>query len=75
MTQRVTVSREGLTLDMLLVIHMGFGGQTLVAEALDLNPGLAGLGSELPLKTVVLLPDAPLPAETAAQVTVVDLFS
>lgn len=75
MSDHVTVTREDLTLDMLLVTHRGLQGQALITETLALNPGLAGAGAVLPLGSVVVLPDAPAPAETVAQVTVVDLFS
>lgn len=74
MLETVTVTREFMTLDLLLTIHRGFQGQSLLEQTLDLNPGLAALDHMLPLGTVVVLPDAPLPAETAQQVTVVSLF-
>ncbi|MEM1149751.1 MAG: tail protein X [Pseudomonadota bacterium] len=75
MTETVTVRQEGLTLDMLLVRRFGLQGQTLIAKTLDLNPGLSAAGTVLPIGREVVLPATPLPEETAAQVTVVDLFS
>lgn len=74
MSEQVTVKQEGLTLDLLLVKHRGLQGQALVERTLDINPGLGSAGSILPINTVIDLPDVPLPAETAVQITVVDLF-
>ncbi len=55
----VTVWRENLTLDLLLWQAYGPDGQALLERALELNPGLAGLGINLPLGTLVQLPDRP----------------
>lgn len=74
MSERVTVKQEGLTLDLLLVKHLGLRGQALIERTLDLNPGLGSAGSILPINTVIDLPDVLLPSETAVQITIVDLF-
>lgn len=69
----ITVQRPRTTLDLLLWRQHGIGGPALLEQSLELNPGLAGLGAELPLGTRVLLPE--LPAPVAAQaVKVIDLF-
>ena len=73
MTETVTIRGEGITLDLLLWRRYGVRGQGLVEEALELNPGLAGLGAVLPLGTAVTLPDLP-PAPVRAPRQVVSLF-
>lgn len=72
MAETITVKGEGLTLDKLLWRRYGVRGQSLVEEALEINPGLAALGPVLPFGTVVMLPE--LPPETAPAVAVVSLF-
>jgi phage tail protein X len=69
----VTVQRDGTTLDLLLWRQHGMAGSALLEQTLDANPGLAGLGAELPLGTEVNLPDAPAPVRSQ-QVKVIDLF-
>ena len=69
----ITVQRSRTTIDLLLWRQHGMAGSGLLEQTLGANPGLAGLGAELPLGTVVLLPDAPRPA-SAQQTKVVDLF-
>ncbi|WP_127076133.1 tail protein X [Rhodomicrobium lacus] len=59
MTETVTIRGEGITLDLLLWRKYGRTRPNLVEAALLLNPGLAALGAELPLGTVVTLPDEP----------------
>ncbi|GHA13234.1 P2-like prophage tail protein X [Devosia pacifica] len=61
--ETVTITRERMTLDLLLWRRFGGAGRALIAAALTLNPGLAALGPVLPLGTVVTLPEPPL--ETA----------
>jgi phage tail protein X len=68
----VTIRGEGITLDLLLWRTYGVRGQQLVEEALDANPGLAGVGAVLPLGTVVRIP--PLPVETRAPAPLITLF-
>lgn len=72
--ETVTVRRDNLTLDLLLTVHRGLAGQRLLEQVLDLNPGLAGVGSVLPHGTVVLLPDGAPPRPTDRQSLVVSLF-
>jgi len=68
----VTIKGEGITLDLLLWRIHGVRGQTLVSEALEINPGLAGVGAVLPLGTVVKIPA--LPVETRPAVPLITLF-
>lgn len=58
---QATVTRENMTLD--LVVWQAFGRQDggLVAQTLALNPGLAALGVILPVGTVVKLPEPAAP--------------
>lgn len=72
MPTTVEIRREGLTLDLLLYRAYGLDGQVLVEQALELNPGIAGLGAVLPLDTTVILPDKPQRVFTAR--AVVSLF-
>lgn len=55
---RVMVSREQMTVD--LVVWQAFGRQddALVEHTFALNPGLAGLGPFLPVGTEIELPEA-----------------
>lgn len=59
MPDTVTVQGENILLDLLLWRRYGVRGQGLVVAALELNPGLAGLGPVLPIGTVVKLPELP----------------
>lgn len=69
----ITVQRPRTTLDLLLWRQHGVAGAALLEETLEANPGVADLGAELPIGTVVWLPDLPAPAP--AQTTrVVSLF-
>jgi phage tail protein X len=73
--QTVTVTRVGVTLDLLLWRAHGRPGQTsaMLRAGLDLNPGLADAGAVIALGTVVTLPDLP-PVRRPARRAVVDLF-
>lgn len=73
MADQVTVRGDGITADLLLWRRYGSEGQALLEATLDLNPGLAALGSVLPAGTVVMLPDLPDPAARPAR-PVVSLF-
>lgn len=69
----VTVQRPRTTLDLLLWRQHGVAGAALLEQTLEINPGVAALGAELPIGTLVALPE--LPASAAAQTTtVIDLF-
>lgn len=69
----ITVQRPRTTLDLLLWRQHGVAGPAQLEEALEANPGLADLGLELPMGTVVMLPE--MPAAAPSQATrVVDLF-
>lgn len=70
---RVEVTRENMTLD--LVIWQAFGRQDAgtVEAALGLNPGLADLGAFLPVGTIVELPEPQ--AEKPALLETVMLWS
>lgn len=70
---KITVQRPGTSLDLLLWRQHGIGGAQLLERALNSNPGLAELGSELPLGTVVWLPELTPSARTATR-AVIDLF-
>lgn len=59
MTDTVTIAGDNLTVDLLLYRRDGRAGQKLVEAALEANPGLADLGSILPVGAVVALPDRP----------------
>lgn len=73
MTETVTIRGDGISLDLLLWRRFGVAGQALLTTTLDLNPGLAACGAILLLGTVVVLPEAPLPAVATDQP--VDLFA
>lgn len=55
------LAQQGDTLDALLWRARGFGPDDLVG-VLEANPGLAELGTILPLGTVVTVPEAATPA-------------
>ncbi len=59
MTDSVTIAGDNLTVDLLLYRRDGRAGQKLVEATLEANPGLADLGSVLPVGAVVVLPDRP----------------
>lgn len=69
----ITVQRPRTTLDLLLWRQHGVAGAALLEQTLELNPGVADLGAELPIGTLVRLPElqASTPAQTAK---VIDLF-
>ena len=69
----ITVQRPRTALDLLLWRQHGTAGMAMLEQTLEINPGVAGLGAELPIGTVVRLPD--LPAAAPAQAPrVIDLF-
>lgn len=69
----IKVQRSRTTLDLLLWRQFGVAGATLLERALEANPGVADLGAELPIGTLVRLPEpaAPSPVQTSR---VIDLF-
>lgn len=71
--ETVTVQRTRTTLDLLLWRRFGIAGMALVEEAMNLNPGIAGLGAILPVGTVVTFPAAPV-ARAAPARRVLSLF-
>lgn len=71
--EKITVSREHTTLDLLLFRRFGAAGQSLLESVLDANRGLAAKGPVLPVGTVVTLPEQ-LGRTSAAERPVVDLF-
>lgn len=78
MSETLTISGEGIALDLLLWRKWGDAGRALYPATLALNPSLAeqlstAPGVTLPVGTVVILPSAP----TATELTTVaqDLFS
>ncbi|PRD40865.1 phage tail protein [Phyllobacterium phragmitis] len=73
MPETVTIRGEDMTLDLILWRRFGVRGQSLVEQALEINPGLAELGPYIPLGTVVTLPDLP-PEQSAPRRHVVSLF-
>lgn len=70
--QTITIKGEGISLDLLLWRRYGKAGQNLLSEVFNLNPGLAAKGYDLPLGTVVIVPELPV-SETKPR-PVVDLF-
>ena len=54
--ERVTVSGDGLSLDLILWRKYRRRMPGLLEMALDLNPGLAGKGPTLPIGTVIDIP-------------------
>lgn len=69
----ITIQRPGTTLDLLLWRQHGMAGAALLEQTLELNPGVADLGAELPLGTLVQLPELP-PTVPGQATTVIDLF-
>lgn len=69
----ITITRPRTMLDLLLWRQFGVAGAALLEQTLEANPGLAAVGAELPLGTVVHLPDN-APALGAQPVPVLDLF-
>lgn len=52
----VQVAQDGMTLDLLVWRAFGRQDQGLVEQTLALNPGIAAVGSILPIGTRVVLP-------------------
>ncbi|KZK85785.1 Phage Tail Protein X [Pseudovibrio sp. Ad46] len=73
MSTTVTVTGEGITLDLLLVRVHGWKGQDLITEALTLNPGIAGEGAFLAAGREVLIPGLPSEVTITPEPTI-DLF-
>ena len=69
----VTVTRPRTMLDLLLWRQFDVSGAALLEQTLEANPGLAGAGAELPIGTVVQLPEF-APQRNTQSVTVIDLF-
>ena len=69
----VKVTRERTMLDLLLWRQFGIDGPAMLEETLDANPGLARAGAEIPIGTIVKLPDY-APRVVAQSVPVLDLF-
>ncbi|WP_062731886.1 tail protein X [Sphingobium abikonense] len=67
------VARQGDTLDQLLWREAGLGPGK-ITPVLDANPGLADLGSILPLGTVVIVP-ASEEAATTRTLPLIQLWS
>lgn len=65
--QTITIAGDNLSTDLILYRRDGRRGQDLLAQAYELNPGLAELGPILPIGTKVILPD-PVAASTVAPV-------
>jgi phage tail protein X len=65
--EMVTIRGDGITLDLLLWRRFGRQGISLVERTLELNPGLADLGAEIPLGTKVLLPVPDVASAVVAQ--------
>jgi phage tail protein X len=69
----ITVQRPRTTLDLLLWRQHGVAGSALLERTLELNPGVADLGAELPIGTVVQLPELSSPARMQSA-RVISLF-
>lgn len=72
MSETIIIGADGQTLDQVLWRKFGVRGRELVEETLRLNPGLAGLGPVLPVKTVIVIPA--LPAKTGITAKPLTLF-
>ncbi len=59
MTETIKVAGEGITVDLLIWRRFRKPQPGLVEQVLALNPGLAGLGPNLPVGTPVILPVIP----------------
>lgn len=70
MAETITIAGDNLTLDLILWRKFGVRGQSLVEEAMELNPDL--IDPLLPIGATVILPD--LPEETTTTREVVTLF-
>ncbi len=69
----VRVTRPRTMLDLLLWRQFGLAGAALLEQVLEANPGLAAAGAELPIGTLVRLPEH-APALVSQPVPVLDLF-
>lgn len=61
----VTIMRDGMSVDLVLFRRYGTEGQSLLAETLELNPGLADLGYDAAGTTSVRLPECALRCRNA----------
>lgn len=66
-TRSETVTAEGFTLSKLVWRLLGRQPAGYVEKVLDANPGLASLGMEIPVGTIVVFPLDEIPPETPAQ--------
>lgn len=64
MAETIEIKRIGLTLELILHKRYGVRGRELLTPALELNPSVSFLDLQLPIGTVVVLPDLPAPAPT-----------
>lgn len=71
--EAITVTRPRTMLDLLLWRKFGADGPALLEQTLEANPGLAAAGAEIPIGTVVMLPDY-APKRSSQPVPVLDLF-
>lgn len=71
--EQIRMSREHITLDLLLFRRFGAAGQFLLESVLDANRGLAAKGPVLPVGTIVTLPEQ-LGRTSTGERPVVDLF-
>ena len=69
----IIVQRPRTTLDLLLWRQHGVAGAALLEQTLEINPGVADLGVELPIGTSVRLPELPFAAPAQTE-RVIDLF-
>lgn len=58
---RVAVTREQMTVDLIVWQHFGRQDGRLVERTFELNPGLAALGAILPVGTEIELPEVSAP--------------
>lgn len=64
----VKVTREDMTLDLVVWKALGRQDDLLVERTLELNPGVASLGVVLPVGTVIELPELTERSEPAETV-------
>lgn len=57
----VKVVQDGMTVDLLIWRAFSRQDQLLVEQTIAINPGLATLGTILPVGTIVTLPEPPSP--------------
>ena len=77
MSERIethTITGQGVTLPLLIWRIVGGPAPGLVERAFDLNPGLAAMGSEIPVGTAVRV-GLPVADEAGPVAPVIDLWS